>query len=240
MIASRYLPWFCVAIITVALVGCGSAEPTRPAPAPLRPSPPAPQPPATRPSGDAPSRLRAAEAALDQGNLVLAEREFRDALALDPKSAKAQFGLGNVYVRMNRLADAEVAYKAALALDAGLASAHSNLGVVYYQMGQLARAAAEFQTALSIEPDDPQTLYLMAVVRLQENNLTAAEELLVKARDRKPDLPEVYFGLGTLYKLKGQKAEAIAAFEQFLALGPAQDPAAADYARRELQALKGN
>jgi tetratricopeptide (TPR) repeat protein len=76
-------------------------------------------------------------------------------------------------------------------------------------------------------------------VRIQENNLPEAERLLTKARDLDPKLPEVYYGLGVVYKLKGQKTEAIAAFEKFLQIGPGQDPTAMDYARSELKDLKG-
>ena len=160
---------------------------------------------ATRPSGDAASHIAAGQAALEGGNVGKAEQEYRDAVALDPKSARAQFGLGNVYVRVNRLPEAEQAFKAAIANDPKMAGARANLGVVYYQLGQLGQAATAFQEALRIEPDDPSTLYLLAAVRLQENNLIEAEKLLVQARDRKPDLPEVHYGLGVLYRLKGQK-----------------------------------
>ena len=240
----RVFGWTSLLIVALLAVACGAAAPETPPALPAAPeTPPAlPAPPqavATRPSGDLESHLAAGQTALDGGDVATAEREYRDALALDPKSAKAHFGLCNVYVRTGRLPEAEQAYKASLALDPTLAAAHANLGVTYYQMGQLAQAASEFDAALKIEPDDPQTLYLMAVVRLQENNLPAAETLLIQARDRKPYLPEVYYGLGVLYKLKGQKAEAIAAFEKFLAIGPGQDPSATEYAKQELKALRG-
>ncbi len=230
----RVFAWMSLLIVALLVAGCGSAAPNTP---PALPAPP--QAAATRPSGDVESHLAAGQTALDKGDMTTAEREYRDALALDASSAKAQFGLGNVYVRSNRLTEAETAYKAALALDPNLASAHANLGVAYYQMGQLGQAATAFEAALKLEPDDPQTLYLMAVVRLQENNLPAAETLLTKVLSLKPDLPEVYYGLGVLYKLMGQKTEAIAAFEKFLAIGPGQDPSAMEYAKQELNALRG-
>ncbi len=106
-------------------------------------------------------------------------------------------------------------------------------------MGDLSKAANAFQAALKIEPDDAETHYLLAAVRLQENNLSEAEKYLLRARDLDPQLPEVYYGLGVLYRLKGQKQDAIAAFERFLAIGPGQDPSALDHAREEIQALKG-
>jgi protein O-GlcNAc transferase len=224
-------------VVVLALTGCGS-----PAQEVVVETPSLPRPagaPATRPSGDAASHIAAGQSALDGGDLGKAEQEYRGAVALDPKSARAQFGLGNVYVRLNRLPEAEQAFKAAIENDAKMAAARANLGVVYYQLGRLGQAATALQEALAIEPNDPATMYLLAAVRLQENNLAEAEKLLIQARERKPDLPEIYYGLGVLYRLKGQKNDAIQAFEKFLSLGPSQDPTAADYARQELKQLKG-
>jgi len=230
-----------VAIVLGALVfatsGCGSPAQEliseTPAPPGLAITP------GSRPAGDAADHIAAGQAALEGGNFGKAEQEYRDALALDPRSARAQFGLGNLYVRLNRLPEAEQAFRAAIANDPKMAAAQTNLGVVYYQLGLLDQAASAFQEALRVEPDDPSTLYLLAAVRLQENYLEEAEKLLVQARDRKPDLSEVYYGLGVLYRLKGQKEEAIQAFEKFLSLGPSQDPTAADAARQELKQLRG-
>jgi len=127
-----------------------------------------------------------------------------------------------------------------LDLDPGMVAARTNLGVAYYQMGQLSKAAEVFSEALKLDPNDAKTLYLAAVVRLQENKLSDAEQLLIKAQTSDPKLPEVYYGLGVLYRLKGQKQDAISAFEKFLAIGPGQDPGAMDHARQELESLRAN
>lgn len=224
-------------LVLFSALACGSPAQEVISETPALPKPAAG--PATRPSGDAPSHIAAGQAAFDSGNLAKAEQEYLDAVTLDPKSARAQFGLGNVYVRLNRFADAEKAFKAALASDSSMASAQANLGVVYYQMGQLPQAAAALDAALRLDPEDAATLYLLGAVRLQENNLPEAEKLLIRARERKPSLPEVHYGLGVLYRLKGQKEEAIQSFEKFLAIGPGQDPAAMDFARQELKQLQG-
>lgn len=233
----RFGVWLMLMLVMLLAAGCGSPAQVVVGETPRPPG--AGGAPATRPSGDAAGHAAAGMAAFDAGDMVKAEREFRDAVALDPKLARAQFGLGNVLVRLGRLPEAEQAFKAALAADPGLASAQANLGVVHYQMGQLAQAGAAFEGALRLEPDDPATLYLLGAVRLQENNLAEAEKLLLRARDRKASLPEVYYGLGVLYRLKGQKDDAIAAFEKFLSIGPGQDPSAMDFARQELKQLKG-
>ena len=122
----------------------------------------------------------------------------------DPQSATARFGLGNVLVRQGKMQEAEAAYLAAIKLDPTQAAAHANLGVVYYQQGDMGKAAASFQEALRINAKDAPTLYLLAAVRLQEGKLTDAETLLNQAKDLDPTLPEVYYGLGALYRLTGR------------------------------------
>lgn len=199
---------------------------------------PTPAAPAT-PAAEVRQLLTSGQAALDANNLAGAEKYYRDAVAADPKSADAQFGLGNVLVRQGRLSEAEAAYKAALALDPNHSAAHANLGVVYYQQGNMAAAAGSFQAALRIKPNDAPTVYLLAAVRIQEGNLAEAEKLLNQAKGLDPNLPEVYYGLGVVYKLRGQKDQAIAAFEKFLEIGPGQDPTAVDYAKAELRELRG-
>jgi tetratricopeptide (TPR) repeat protein len=216
----------CIFVILLLFAsGCGAKSPTA-AVAPTA-------------AGDFNAMMATAQAALDANNHAAAEQGFRAAVSRDPKSAQAQFGLGNTLVRSGKLSEAEAAYRAALAVDPNMTAARANLGVVYYQLGQLAKAADEFTAALKLNPNDAATTYLLGAVRLQENSLAEAERLLLKARDLDPNLPEAYYGLGALYKMRGQKAEAIAAFEKFLQIGPGQDPQAMEYARTELKTLQG-
>lgn len=219
----------CVGLIALLLsAGCGASAPAIPN-SPVAPTG----------AGDFNTLMAAGQAALDANALAVAEQNLRAAVSREPKSAQAQFALGNTLVRQGKLAEAEAAYKAAIAADPNMVAARANLGVAYYQLGQLAKAADEFTAVLKVNPNDPATTYLLGAVRLQENNVSEAERLLLKARDLDPNLPEVHYGLGALYKLKGQKAEAIAAFEKFLQIGPGQDPQAVEYAKQELKALKG-
>lgn len=228
----------------VLLAGCGGGapEPRAPGGTVLPPQGPSASTPAGSeplPTGSAADLVRQGQAALDAGKMADAERLYKQAVAADSRSADAQFGLGNVYFRQSRLTEAETAYKAALAINPGLTVAHSNLGVVYYQQGQLQNAAGAFNAALKLKPDDAPTLYLLAAVHIQNSKLSEAETLLNRAKALQPNLAEVYYGLGALYNLQGKKTEAIAAFEEFIALGTAQDPRAMEEAQKQLQTLKG-
>jgi tetratricopeptide (TPR) repeat protein len=190
-------------------------------------------------TGSVADHLRAGKTAADTGDTARAEQEFKAALSIDATSAEAQLSLGNLYFRQNRLAEAEVAYKRAVDLDPRLLAARTNLGVIYYQLGQFPQAIEQYRAGLGISPNDAESMYLLAVVYIQQNNLTDAEQLLQQAQRAKPGLAEVYYGLGTLYKLKGDKPDAIANFEKFLELGKtAQDPAAIEHARAQLDELK--
>ncbi len=230
----------------VVLAGCGAGAPeTRgpsmtPVPPRLVGTPPASQLAGTSaPAGNSQELVTRGQAALDAGNMVEAERLFKDATLANPRSADAEFGLGNVYYRQGRLAESEAAYRAAVSINPGLAAADSNLGVVYYEQGQMQKAEDAFNAALKLRPNDAQTLYLLSAVSIQRNRLADAEKLLNQAKAADPNLAEVYYGLGALYGQQGRKAEAIAAFEKFIALGTAQDPRAMDEARKQLKALKG-
>lgn len=228
---------FSLMVLAVFVAGCGGAASTSTPSAGTEPPPLS----AGTPHGDGDMEglIAQGQAAIEAGKLAEAERVFRDAVNLDPRSADAQFGLGNVYVRQGQLAAAETAYRAAVNSDPNMSSAHLNLGVVYYKMEQLSKAEEEFNAVLRLTPSDAQALYLLAAVRIQGRQYGEAEKLLNQAKLAQPHLAEVYYGLGALYKLQGKTAEAIAAFEEFLRLGTAQDPNAEDAARAELKSLKG-
>jgi Tfp pilus assembly protein PilF len=217
MISGRFLP---IAVIVLVLGACGQS--------------------ASGPSEQGAGigvRLTAAADALERDDLGVAEQEYRAAVKADAASADAQFGLGNVLVRAGRLAEAEQAYGKAVEANPRHAAALANLGVVYYQQGRLEEAARVLTEALRLGEDAP-TTYLLAAVRLQQSDLPAAEKLLQRAQTLDAGLPEVYYGLGVLHRLRGENAAAIAAFQRFLEIGPGQDPAAVDHARAELEALE--
>jgi len=154
-------------------------------------------------------------------------------------SADQQFDLANTYYQQGDLVNAAAAFEAALRLQPSHLGSLTNLGVVYYQQGNLDEAAKQFETGLQVDRSDAQLHYLLGAVRLQQGRLEEAEQSFLQAQSLRPDLPEAAYGLGALYKLQGKTAEAIAAFEHFLELGPAQDPQAAEEARRQLQELQG-
>lgn len=153
-------------------------------------------------------------------------------------SAQEYFDQGNVLYEQGDLQGAANAFREATALDDQDVGYWHNLGVAYYGLNALEDARTSFQRGLALAPDDAQLNYLMGVVSIQFDQLSEAESYLTRANQLNPELPEPYFGLGVLYRLQGQREQAMAAFETFLKIGPGQDPAAMPVAESELEALR--
>lgn len=153
-------------------------------------------------------------------------------------SAEEYFQQGNTLYEQGDFAAAEAAFQQAVALDGQSIGYWHNLGVAQYSQDRLDAARASFEQGLKLAPDDAELNYLMGAVSIQLQQLDQAETFLTRANQLDSALPEPYFGLGVLYKLQGQREEAIAAFETFLKIGPGQDPAAIPVAEAELEALR--
>jgi tetratricopeptide (TPR) repeat protein len=95
---------------------------------------------------------RAAVAAYESGNYVLAEERFRAALVLAPGDANLHNSLGLTLVQQGRPEEAIAEYEMAVTLDPALAEAHYNLGMAHHALKQWAEAEAAYQAALAADP----------------------------------------------------------------------------------------
>ena len=81
-----------------------------------------------------------------------AEASFREAIALDGKSAAAYGGFGEVLEASGRFGEAEKALRRAIALDPKIASAHVTLGNALQSLGRYKEMEAAYRRALDIDP----------------------------------------------------------------------------------------
>jgi protein O-GlcNAc transferase len=81
-----------------------------------------------------------------------AEASFREAIALDAKSAAAYDALGELLEASGRYTEAEKALRRAIALDPHLASAHVALGNALQSLGRYKEMEAAYRRALAIDP----------------------------------------------------------------------------------------
>src|SRR5579872_2149004 len=91
------------------------------------------------------------EVFLKMNDLPAALRNFRAAVAANPKYKEAQFGLGKAELAVGRFAEAKVALERAIGLDPDYIQAHYVLGRVLKKLGRLEDAKREITTAEQIQ-----------------------------------------------------------------------------------------
>jgi len=154
------------------------------------------------------------------GQLAMAERLYRQAIAAEPALTPAHLHLGHLLRQTRRTEEACAAYQEALRLDPACAEACSNLGIVLRTAGRLAEAAAACRQAIALRPD-----YLEAHGNLGNvlRDLGAGPEAAAcyhKVLALDGSNPEAYCNLANIARDQGDAAQAIALSRKALTLQP--------------------
>jgi tetratricopeptide (TPR) repeat protein len=153
------------------------------------------------------------------GQVEIAARLIRRALAVDPHSAAAHSNLGTVLLALQRPQEALASCEAAIALKPDFADAHYNRGNALFALRRFAEAVAGFEAAVALEPRHADAF---------TNRGNALREL------GKPDDAIASYGnvialkpshmafnnRGGVFKEQNRTAEALADFDRALALAP--------------------
>jgi len=192
-------------VLAVALVACRTGL------AQDRPGSPAASPAAA----DTPeAHLGAGYDDLKNSRYEAAAREFRAALALDPKLVmQARFPLAVSLFESHQPEEARREFEA-VRRDAGDGpSVEYYLGRLDLAEGKLDAAIAELGNAAS-HPPFPDTAAYLGSAYLKRHDLVSAEKWLRKAAELAPRDAALEFTLGQLYKEAGRKEEAQQAFSR--------------------------
>ena len=161
-----------------------------------------------------------------QGNLQLAEQEYRAALEENPNSATTLNNLGFIQYRTGRLNDAFSNFNRAIQADSKFAEAYNNLGLVLEAQNDLAQAELYYKKALNINPEMIQAYINLGDIYLAQNDYIKSEVYYLQAKQSFPTAKEPYFKLGALYARKKEFANAE---EMFLKGEQFGKPSAYDY-----------
>ena len=151
---------------------------------------------------------------IQKHDLQGAEREWREALRLDPSLMQIHMNLGNLYLMRGELDMAVKSYR--VAIDGGfkVKELFSNLGIALKNSGKLQEALDAHKQALQLSPDDVDSLYNTSATYLALGNLDEAESLLRIALSINPSNSNVNLNLGSLLIRKMRYEDAIACFEK--------------------------
>ncbi|HTP09198.1 MAG TPA: tetratricopeptide repeat protein [Anaerolineae bacterium] len=159
---------------------------------------------------------------LAQNDLVLAQRAFDEAAALNPKYAEAQAFAG--FVRDQRGTDGGAWLDRAVALDPDLIVARYFRARHRWERSDLSGALDDLNYAIERDPANALIAAEIGLVDTQRNDFTTAEQWLTKARDLKPQDVTIWKALAELYvgRSYGTVDQAVTTAQQIVTLTPTE------------------
>ncbi len=92
-----------------------------------------------------------------------ARKEFEEELKIDPDNAAAEFVLGELALKSEKVDEAIGRYSRAVKLDAGFADAYVGLGKALGAAGRTQEAVRPLETAVRLQPANPVTHYRLSI-----------------------------------------------------------------------------
>jgi tetratricopeptide (TPR) repeat protein/peroxiredoxin len=132
-----------------------------------------------------------------------AEAFFQLALRDDPSSAEGLYGLGSVYLKQEKTAEARANFERATKAQASypdtLANAWNNLGLLATREGRVAESIPYFERAVQLSPDHVVALENLGSAYRQQKRWDEARKVLEHAVAVGPEDPGANYSLGMVY-----------------------------------------
>jgi Flp pilus assembly protein TadD len=164
---------------------------------------------------------RAGNASYVTGDLESALAQYRDALERNPRDAESLSNMGQVLVKVNRVAEAVPLFEQACALAPWRWAYRFNLARAVGKLGQWDRAATEYQAAAQLFPDDYVTRFNLAQALHKKGDEAGAIVEYQKAIALSPNDPTFHLALGISYERLQRSAEAAGAYTKYVELAAA-------------------
>ena len=152
------------------------------------------------------------------GQYQAAVSDFQMAIASDPNNDEAYRGLASAFVELNRMQDAEETYKKAISIHPQYASGYGQLAHLYRREAKYTLAIAEYKKAIELAPEDARYWFSIGADYYNAGDYPRSIDALQKAITIRPSY-QAYSNLGLSYLALRRFPDAIASFEQAVALG---------------------
>ncbi len=160
------------------------------------------------------------------------ENSLRQALALntDPTQRLHYWlGIALIFQKENEKVREGIEYlKQQVAFDGSDTAAHDRLGFAYWRLGQFQNAIEQYLQVLKVQYNDAETNYYLGSSYLGAGTLNLAADYLKKAVDLAPQFYAAHVELGYTYYKQQRYAEALAKYNQALAVAPKKITSYAD------------
>ena len=162
--------------------------------------------------------MRDAALAAGQNDLEAAERKYRQAADLLPRSAAPSYHLAQLTLRTGKLTEARQNYQRALSWDSSYRAPYGSAGLQAYWKGRFREAEQEFLETLKLDPDNAEAHFGLGLLAKRRRRWSEAASLLRRAVELKADFLDAYRALGGVLAKRGQAQEAIEAYTHALKL----------------------
>jgi tetratricopeptide (TPR) repeat protein len=160
-----------------------------------------------------------------RGYVEAAEGFFQAALKDDPASAEAFYGLGSVYLKLDKTGLAREYFQRAAELRANYPetgpNAWNNLGLLAAREGETEKAADYFEKALKLDRDHFISLENLGNAYRQQKRFAEARSTLEHALALKPSDPEANYSLGMVFAQENDGDSAYRYLQKALEIRPA-------------------
>jgi len=150
----------------------------------------------------------------------LAERDLREALRIDPKSAEAQSELAFLYLRQARYPEAEKAADEAIAIDERDPRAWYFRGTARAEQGRKDDAIKDHRKAIELAPVFPEAYLALAVLYREQGKQQAAHDFLGHAIQQRPGYTLAHLTRGQVDEELGKLDDAVADYSEAIQLDP--------------------
>ena len=138
--------------------------------------------------------IAVAEEHARRNELFSAEYEFKNALNLDEENLRANFGIGNVYLRMGEKEKAQEIFKKLSHIDAIFEETNKHLFNecgIQLRKQQLCREAIDYyKKALDLSPEDENLFFNLARAHYENGDTEKARETVYRALAIQPEFKE--------------------------------------------------
>lgn len=160
--------------------------------------------------------LQAADAALKNDNLPVAEQLLKRVVEKDPKHKTVRRNLGYVLVEQHKLAEAIEVLREQTRINPFEDYAYTLLGRAYWQQQDYANAEQAFRKQLEVSPLDQTANSNLGQMLVEWQKYKEAIPELERAISLAPDDEELQVSIGRAYLNLGETEKAIDAFEKAL------------------------
>jgi tetratricopeptide (TPR) repeat protein len=133
---------------------------------------------------------------LEKQHPAQAEKEYQQALRIDPNSSDANTALANLFMRQRRFSEAEPLLRKLLAVHPNDAGVHFQLARMLAIAGKNDDAIAEFQAGLNLDPADSKAQRDLADLYADAGKSDQAQRVYSSLLGSYPNDADLHYGLG--------------------------------------------